>query len=413
MIFFGVGKAYAQDMPSGGANAALLATGLERGTGSTIGPDGALYVTDGAAGRIARVDPQTGERTTFADGLPKSISRVGGVMDVAFIGETAYALVTHVSDVVGIYRVDGPDSFTVVADIGEFAAQNVPTNTDIGIPSGVQYAMEPYGDGFLVTDGHHNRVLEVTLDGEVTELVTFDNVVPTRLALSEDTVYMAEAGPVPHMPEHGKVVSFGVDSPTVTDVASGARLLVDVEFGPDGRLFALAHGDWAGGEHGTPAVPNTGKLVEVNEDGAFTDIADGLNQPTSLEFIDNTAYVVTHGGEIWKVDLQGICTLSTVTGTYIFQAQGVVVEDGEVLPYAEAGIWTLDGEGNAAGFISASKNGEAFARGDAFTATYEIASGCVYTVTDEFGFILELYSTPSGETMTYFSPGFSGIQFRW
>ena len=28
----------------------------------------------------------------------------------------------------------------------------------------------------------------------------------------------------------------------------------------------------------------------------------GLNQPTSLEFIGNTACVVTLGGEIWKTD---------------------------------------------------------------------------------------------------------------
>jgi hypothetical protein len=28
----------------------------------------------------------------------------------------------------------------------------------------------------------------------------------------------------------------------------------------------------------------------------------GLNQPTSLEFIGNTAYVVALGGESWKID---------------------------------------------------------------------------------------------------------------
>ena len=50
--------------------ATLLVTGLEGGSGSTIGPDGALYVTEGVAGRIARVDPQTGTITTFASGLP-------------------------------------------------------------------------------------------------------------------------------------------------------------------------------------------------------------------------------------------------------------------------------------------------------------------------------------------------------
>ena len=56
--------------PSGGPNAALLVTGLKGASGSTVGPDGALYVTEGAAGRISRVDPKTGEVTTFASGLP-------------------------------------------------------------------------------------------------------------------------------------------------------------------------------------------------------------------------------------------------------------------------------------------------------------------------------------------------------
>ena len=72
----------------------LLLSGLEGGSGSTVGPGGALYVTESAAGRISRVDPRTGEITTFASGLPKSIVGIGGAIDVAFIGGTAYALVT-------------------------------------------------------------------------------------------------------------------------------------------------------------------------------------------------------------------------------------------------------------------------------------------------------------------------------
>jgi hypothetical protein len=31
-------------------------------------------------------------------------------------------------------------------------------------------------------------------------------------------------------------------------------------------------------------------------------IAEGLNQPTSFELIDGDAYIVTLGGEVWKVD---------------------------------------------------------------------------------------------------------------
>ena len=68
--------------------------------------------------------------------------------------------------------------------------------------------MQPYRGGFLVTDGHHNRVLRVTLDGGITEVIAFDNIVPTGIDLRPDKVYLAQAGPVPHLPEDGKVVSF-------------------------------------------------------------------------------------------------------------------------------------------------------------------------------------------------------------
>jgi hypothetical protein len=291
--------------------ATRLVTGLEGASGSTIGPDGALYVTEGAAGRISRVDPQTGEITTFASGLPSAIIGIGGAIDVAFIDNIAYILVTLVSDplfptsdVNGIYRVDGPDSFTVVADIGAFNLANPPTIPfQVDVKTGLQYALQTYRGGFLVTDGHLNRVLRVTLDGEITVLTAFGNIVPTGLEVRGNTVYMAEAGPVPHLPEDGKVVSFGPKSPTATEVASGAPLLVDVEFGGGDRLYAVSQGIFpVGSPPATPALPNTGALVKVNGDTSFTVIMDGLDRPTSLEFIGNTAYVVTLTGEIWKID---------------------------------------------------------------------------------------------------------------
>src|SRR6266581_4513694 len=291
--------------------ATRLVTGLQGAMGSTIGPDGALYVTEGAIGTISRVDPQTGEKTTFASGLPPAIIGIGGAIDVAFIDNTAYVLVTLVNDplfpssnVDGIYRVDGPDSFTVVADIGAFNLANPPTiQFPYFIATGLQYALQTYRGGFLVADSHLNRVLRVTLDGEITVLIAFDNIVPTGLAVKGNTVYMAEAGPVPHLPQDGKVVSFEPKSPTATVVASGAPLLVDVEFGPGNSLYALSQGIFpVGSPPATPALPNTGALVKVNGDGTFTDVFHPLNQPTSLEFIGNTAYVVTLTGQIWKID---------------------------------------------------------------------------------------------------------------
>ena len=205
--------------------------------------------------------------------------------------------------IVGIYRVDGPGDFEVIADIGAWSIANPPTiDFPYFVPSGVHYAMETFRGGLLVTDGHLNRVLWVTLDGEISEFIAFGNIVPTGLAVWGNTVYMAEAGPVPHLPEDGKVVSFGPKSTTATEVASGAPLLVDVGFGRGRKLYALAQGTWDGMMDGEPALPNTGQLVEVNADGTMTVLAEGLNLPTSFQFIGNTAYVVNLVGEIWKFD---------------------------------------------------------------------------------------------------------------
>ena len=141
------GKAFTLPGP-----AQLLVTGLQSGSGSTIGPGGDLFVTEGATGRILRVDPKTGEVTTFASGLPPSIIGIGGLMDVTFLDGTAYAIVTLVGpefgtdDVVGIYRIDGPDSYTVIADIGAFSLAN-PPNTDFFVGTGVQYSIETYRGG--------------------------------------------------------------------------------------------------------------------------------------------------------------------------------------------------------------------------------------------------------------------------
>lgn len=289
-----------------------LITGLQVTLGSTIGPGGYLFVPEGATGTISRIDPQTGEKTTFASGLPALIPAVGigGITDVAFIGGTAYALVTLVDDpnlfptgqVNGIYRIDGPDSYTIIADIGAYNLAHPPTGFDYFVSTGVLYAIQTYQGGFLVTDGHLNRVLRVTLDGEITIFKAFNNIVPTGLTVRGNRIYMSEAGPVPHLPENGKVVSYSPNSSTTTSIASGAPLIVDVEFGRGETLFALSQGNFGGGDPGSPALPNTGALLKVNRNGSFSVICDNLNLPTSLEFIGNTAYIVTLTGEIWTVD---------------------------------------------------------------------------------------------------------------
>jgi hypothetical protein len=296
--------------------ATTLLTGLEELQGSTIGPGSDLYVTAPLTGSIWRVDRKSGNTSLFATSLPARIPgpwyQGSGVVDVAFLRGKAYALVTGVApdldgnDIVGIYRMDSPNTFTVVADIGAWSEDHPPA-TPIFIGTGFQYAMQTYQDGFIVTDGHHNRVLQVGIDGTITELVAFDNVVPIGLALRGNTVYIGQAGPIPHVPEDSKVVSFTMQSLTPTELASGVGLediglLADLEFGPGGDLYGILQGFWNGPFEGAPADPNTGALVKVNNDGTFTILLEGLNQPTSLEIVGNTAYVVSLAGEVWTIE---------------------------------------------------------------------------------------------------------------
>jgi hypothetical protein len=295
----------------------LLADGLQGSVGATIGPDGALYVPEAELGRITRIDPATGNATTFATGLPTREIFIGGAIDVAFVGRTAYVLVSLVGgDIVdgphfgdatdGIYRLNRDGTFTVIADIGTWSAAHPPA-TDYFITTGVQYAMQPLHGGFLVTDGHHNRVLRVSLDGDISEQRAFDNIVPTGLDVSGDKVYMSELGPVPHLPQDGRVVAFTTRSPAVREVASGASMIVDVELGPRHTVFALSQGQWNGIEEGSPASPNTGRLLRVDH-GALTPIRDvaghelELDQPTSLELVGDTAYVVSLSGSVTVID---------------------------------------------------------------------------------------------------------------
>jgi hypothetical protein len=302
--------ALAEGGGGGPADPHLLVSGLDGGSGSTIGPDGALYVVEPAAGEVSRIDLGTGKAEVVADCLPdRAIEGVAGAMDVAFIGATMYALTAVVgpdvggSGTTGVYRVH-EGSCDVVADIGQWSIDNPPPpGFDYFVASGVPYAMEPYEGGFLVTDGHLNRVLRVGLDGQIDVVLQLGNVVPTGLDLYWGQVFMAQAGAVPHRPEDGVVVTFSVRCPEPEVIAAGGPLLVDVELGGE-ALYALAQGDFPeGAEPGAPALPDTGLLLRADGKGGFDVLVEGLDRPTSLEVVHGRAYVVTLDGEVLRYRL--------------------------------------------------------------------------------------------------------------
>ena len=145
------------------------------------------------------------------------------------------------------------------------------------------------------------RVYRVTRDGTVTEMITFGDIVPTGLAVRGATIYLAEVGPVPHLPATGTAVSFGPKPATATEVAAGSPLLVDVEFGRGRTLYALSQSTGSGGPRGRPRCP--APAPGQGHRGRHLHRRHRSPRPADLARVHwHTAYVVTLGGEIWKIN---------------------------------------------------------------------------------------------------------------
>lgn len=288
----------------------VIATGIQGASGSTIGPDGALYVTESDTGSILRVDRHTGKTSVWATGLPIRVAPIGGPMDIVFRKGTAYVLVSLVGeffgtdDPSGIYRIGKDGSATVLADLGAWAVANPPDDSfEWAITTGVHYAIDTYRNGFVVTDAHHNKLLYVSHHGEIEELLALGNVVPAGLETRGSRVLMSLTGPAPHLPEDGQIVSYLPRRDRLRTIASGGALMVDVERGPGRTLYGLSQGYFTPGQpDGAPAEPDTGELLRVKRNGDLRVVATGLDRPTSMEIVKCSAYVVGLGGDIVRID---------------------------------------------------------------------------------------------------------------
>ena len=194
-----------------------------------------------------------------------------------------------------------PDSFTVIADLGTYSRTHPPC-TPFDVPTGLQFALEPVAGGFLVSDGHHNRILRVSHRGSISELIGFDNVVPGRPGRRRQHGVHGGGGPGPAPPGDRQ----GRQLPPARHGRDGRGLRLQPDRGCGARstraLFALSQGDSPGVvPPASPALPDSGELLRVNRDGSFSVVVDHLDLPTSLHFIRDTAFVVTQNGEVWRI----------------------------------------------------------------------------------------------------------------
>ena len=302
----------------------LTRFGSGLGSGSTVGPDGAIYVTDGTNGSVDRVDRRTGAVTVFATGLPPKVLGIGGAMDVAFLDQRMYVLVTMVGgDIVG-----GPHiGDATVGDLPARRPRNLlrrrrhrllvgrppaqarvlhhhrrPVRHDPGprwLP-GHRWPPQPGVESRLGRSGQRGcRLRRPRADRP-------------GIARRDDLGHPGRTGTAParHRPSPGAAIhetGRASPPPSPAEVAHGASLLVDVEMGPRHQLYALSQGQWDGVMEGSPARPNTGRLVRVTPDGTLDPVVDAngnplvLDRPTSMEFAGGIAFIVSLSGDVYTV----------------------------------------------------------------------------------------------------------------
>jgi len=320
------------------------ATGLSSPRGLKFGPDGYLYVAEGGLGgdtpaplddfgnctaglngpgqyygsntgsRISRVDT-TGAVTTFVDNLPSSGAPipgpdglVSGVADMAFVGNTMYAVLagagcSHgVPDIPNaVIRVNTDRSWTQVADLGAYLRAHPvadPTDEVTGDyePDGTFYSLIAVRGDLYTVEPNQGELLKVTTAGAISRVIDFSaavgHVVPTVLAY-HGNFYVSNLGRFPQ--DVGSSTIWKVTpSGNIKIDTTGFNMVLGLVFDGRDRMYVLE----MSAEQAVP-TPFTGRVTRVDPSGKRTVIADGsdgLFFPTGIAIgPDGNLYVSNQG----------------------------------------------------------------------------------------------------------------------
>ena len=326
----------------------VYASKLEAPRGLRFGPDGALYVAEAGTGgtnstetvcphdqvptpvgpytggknaRISKIS--NGTRTTVASGFPSAQDAMGdliGVADVAFIGNTLYALVagggcSHGNPDIstGIAQVNrNTGQWSLIADVGAFLKTHPAKYESAGDfePDGTLYSLIAV-DGVLYTvEPNHGQVFSVTRGGSIHQVIDISasegHIVPTSIAHFRDSFYVGNLNLFLINPQWARILTISPEDRFDDDLApgfggrhpyhivnskAGFTTVVAVDFGPDGLLYALELSDAAG----LPTL-GAGKVVRVEHSGEIEEVITGLSVPTGMTFgPDGRLYISNFG----------------------------------------------------------------------------------------------------------------------
>jgi hypothetical protein len=305
------------------------ATGFNNPRGLKFGPDGMLYVAEGGTGggnstvgqceqvpapvgpytgaatggRISKVD-SNGVRTTVTDQFPSSQTSenlVSGVADVAFIGDTLYAItagsgcshgVPNTDN--GIFRVGGDGSITLVADLSAFQKAHPVAHpeADDFEPDGTWYSMVAVRGSLYAVEPNHGELDRITTGGAISRVADISasqgHIVPTSVAY-HGVFYVGNLNTFPITPGASKILQI-TPGGSVSTVATGLTMITGVAFDSRGRMYVLENTVTAGFP-----TPGEGEIVRITG-GKKEVIVSGLALPTAMTFGPDGALYVSNLG---------------------------------------------------------------------------------------------------------------------